>query len=335
MIITPEKFYAYFRDNFVIKVTSQNWYKFDCPICDIMRNKQKCAIQFEWGMVKCWECGSRWRAIDFVMEYEQLSYAETKNKLYNYKASNIDIEILRYIVPERKSEVTLPYGFKSILEGEGMLGKRARAYLEGRGMNLEMLDMMGFGYVNDKDPEGVYEDYFGYIIIPFKRKGSLYYYIGRDFIDNYLRYKNPDIKAFGAGKDELLFNEDALEYEDHLGLTEGWACATTMGREYMAMLGITLSKKQAEKIIKVKPKSLTIIPDAKFYKEGVKIGSKFLDYMKVKVVDLTKTKEYQEDVRNNVPHIRKDPNDIGKEGVMEVVEETPYLTMKEVIKTIY
>ena len=112
-------------------------------------------------------------------------------------------------------DVEMPKGYTPILEGEGILGKRARSYLTERGFDLTVLDRAGIGYCNehglvDKEND-IDEDFFGYIIVPFKRNGLLVYYIGRDYIGNFLRYKNPAVEKFNVGKGDLLFNEDALE----------------------------------------------------------------------------------------------------------------------------
>ena len=74
------------------------------------------------------------------------------------------------------------YGYV-FCEGDVILGQRARTYLTSRGFDVEELDMLGFGYCDEKGPDFA-NDYFGYIIIPFKRRGSLFCFIGRDFIGN-------------------------------------------------------------------------------------------------------------------------------------------------------
>lgn len=73
-MIDPRKAYTYFTNHFVIKKTSQNWYSFECPFCIDADGKRKMAVQFEYEMCKCWVCGWKGYIVDFVMQYQNLSY---------------------------------------------------------------------------------------------------------------------------------------------------------------------------------------------------------------------------------------------------------------------
>lgn len=309
--------------------STKNWYAFDCPICGNTAGRGA-AVHFDYGVVKCWNCGNKQSISDFVMLVTGQGYGFVRDLLNNYAEAPVDFNLLRGIRPERKVSVSLPYGFTSLLDGEGILGKRARATLAARGFNLDLLDAQGFGYCNKHPPEGSnLEDFFGYIIVPFKRQGELYYYLGRDYVGNFLRYKNPDVEALGVGKSELLFNEDALDLEETVWLTEGWACAATMGKEGVAILGNSLSSEQRTKVLRGSCKTVVVALDAGFYRQALKIGAKLLDHKKVYVLDLDQIARPSDD---DPDHWLKDPNDLGANAVLELAGETKPLTQRDLFR---
>lgn len=325
MFVDPAKAYSYFKNRFLIKKTSQNWYAFDNPFDTEGEGQRKMAVQFEYGYVKCWRTGWRGFILDFIMQYENLEYPAAKAKLDAEKASALDAEAVMHVdIPVTHHAVILPKGYVPLLDGTGTLGKRARAYLENRNFDINLLDRMGFGYVNEKQEQDD-ENFFGYIIVPFTKRGKLYYYLGRDFIGNYRKYKNPAKNLFGVGKNELIYNEDALDMCDTNFVTEGWADASTMGKEGVATLGWSLSPQQRSKLFASKAKNMVFLPDlgeteqgTTYYHEAVKTAMPFIGHFKVTVVDYT---EYA--------NLGKDANEIGRENVLYKYKHTEPLTMKK------
>ncbi len=314
MLFDPYRVYAYFKDNYVLgKKSPKGWYPFDCPFCGGVK---KMAIQVEWGYTKCWSCGAASNVCQFVEETENCDYHEAKRILWNIKPSSLDLDILSDIVVEHGvSEVTLPDGWQSILDGTGVLGDRARRYLEKRGYDLEILDFKGFGYCNKHDEHfgtdkaDSTKDFFGYIIVPFKRDGVLSYYLGRDYIGNFLRYKNPPSDWVGVGKGDVIYNEEALHLYKTIYTVEGWSDAEMIGKRGTATLGWSLSKPQMDKYHKSAASNLVFIPDAgkdkatgqTYYQKAVQTATAFLETRKkIFVVDL------------NVPELDKYKNKDGE-----------------------
>jgi hypothetical protein len=217
----------------------------------------------------------------------------------------------------KNSKIALPYGYHSILEGTGSLAVRAREYLENRGFDLNKMDRLGVGYVDVQNPD-LAQDYFGRIIIPLKRDGSLMYFLGRTFIDDPLRYKNPSKELCGVGKSELFFGEENLYLYKDIFLTEGWACSSTMGNG-ISMQGSVASVIQRNIIIKSPIESVYITTDAGFYKNGLMIAQHILPHKKVKVLNLD---WFQEN------GIGKDPNAVGKENILNLERDTPWMDIK-------
>ncbi len=329
MLLSPKQSYTYFSNNFRIKKTSAGWFTFKCPFCNELENREKMAVQFQYGITKCWICGYKDYIDRFVADYEGIDLKDAKQKLKECKASNVNLDVFEQSQATLVSQVDLPIGYKGILEGKNIVGDRARNYLEKRGFDLQELDRIGLGYCyHTQDDLKEEEDYFGYIIIPFKTRGKLVYFIGRDFFGNFLRYKNPPVTKFGVGKGDLLFNEDALNIYDEVFITEGWADAMTIGRMGTSTQGWSLSNKQKKKILKSSCERLVFLPDVgkdntgvTFYEKAIVLAMEFIDHKEVKVLDLSLLAEFG-----------KDANEIGKEQIMELHQKTDLLTLETATK---
>lgn len=329
--IDPRQTYTYFNSNYSLKKTSKGWHTFKCPLCDELENRRKAAVNFQYGVVKCWICGYQNTVVDFVSETEGVSYNEARTVLRECTPSAINLTEIEDTSFKEYSAIELPYGFKPLLEGKGVMGDRARTYLKSRGFDLRDLDRMGVGYCSEEVPEDLkstQEDYFGYIIIPFKSRGKMMYYIGRDFIGNFLRYKNPSKEAFNVGKGDILFNEDALYLYDEVFVLEGSWDAITVGRDAIATLGWSLSATQKSKIIQSDAEIITFVPDAgndgrgtSFYLLALELALEISNHKRVRVVNLNGAEG-------------KDVNAMGKAAFMEIYGSTPILTASEIMMQI-
>ncbi|CAB4185337.1 hypothetical protein UFOVP1492_80 [uncultured Caudovirales phage] len=332
MLLNEKKAYTWFKGNFqIFRSGRTQWHSLDCPFCIDGFLKKKLAFNLDWDRVKCWKCGYSEQVTQFVADYLEVPFAEARKRLEELQGG---FELDRSIIDDltlvvRKSQVELPKGFTPLLDGTGVFGVRARNYLEDRGFNLKTLDAMGFGYC-DRQDEDEKMNFFGRIIIPFKYRGKLVYYIGRTFIDDGLRYKNPPTDAFGIGKSDLFFNEDALEMRETVCLLEGWADAATIGKAAIASLGWSLSVIQRTKIIESTAKRIVVIPDKGFYVQAVKTSMDFLDHKEVYVVNLDEVHEVDE----NTGKEKKDANELGRPYILGLIENTPRLTFDSAIAAI-
>lgn len=313
-MINKKKAYNYFSSNFELHKSTRGYYRFNFPL-DISHDDISGAVNFSYCHVKDHRSGYSKSIMSFIMEYEGLEYAAAKELLETYHEADITITEIRSKV---KTKVKLPEGFNSLVGSNGTLAKRARKYLRNRGFNVEQLDDRGFGYVCGGD-----SGFHGYLIIPFKSKGKLQYYIGRDFIGNPIKYRNPKTDDFGIGKSELLYNEDSLNLYDEVFMTEGWADAESMGDNSIATLGWSISRHQKHKIINSSCKRLVIVPDKgivenstiTFYQKALQVGLQFIDYKEVYVVDIESIKTEG-----------KDANEIGRDLIIEEYKKTKPLT---------
>jgi len=306
-MINATKYYAYF-DKFhgPVEQSSNGWYVTNCPFC----GKRKFAINLDYGTGKCWRgCQSTTLLTEIIMRSHGITYYDARELVESMHdgLQYIPESVSKYV----KVDMQLPAGYTPILSGTGVMGNRARAYLEGRGFDLNYMDMIGVGYCQDEGPT-LETNFFGYIIIPFKKQGMLVYYIGRDYIGNYIRYKNPPKEMFGIGKAELIFNEEALQLCEKVYVTEGWADASTIKRAGTSIQGAISSPYQNNLLIKSPVKQLVIIPDAGYYLNGLVMAKALIPYKEVKVLNMDSVKEFGKDV-----------NEVGVERVYALEAETP------------
>jgi len=315
-MINKSKVFAYFdRHHGPLRKSTNGWYDGTCPFC----GEKKLAVSFDYLQVKCWRGCFNGFAAHFIMKVEGIKYFEVLDLIDGYPVMPLDFSHIPRYKNVEVSDIGLPVGFKSITQGKGQLGIRARRYLqEDRGFNIEYLDQIGVGYCNENDPD---DDFFGYIIIPFKVHGKLSYFIGRDFIGNFPRYKNPNREKFKIGKAELFFNEEALYMQDKVYLTEGWTDAATMGEQGISVQGNSLSGLQKSKIITSPVEEVIIAIDAGFYRQGLRIARDLIQYKRVKVLNLDLLKPFG-----------KDPNELGKDRIIELESITNQLGFKTLYK---
>ena len=296
-MLDQKKTFTYLSNKFGIKKSSQGWWKFICPVCGGGKSSEmSCAVNLKSETVKCWraKCGYKSNLSDFIAENENIDgWYKVKEFIEEFEPTNINITYYDNVVmtPKIRSKVIdFPFGYTPLMEGNGIFGKRARTYLSERGFDIEQLDYEGFGYCSSEH-EDFSLNYFGYIIIPFVKKGKLVYYIGRDFLDrdNKYKYKNPSFEKLGIGKSELLFNEDAIYEKRFIYLVEGWSCAKSIGDEGVAYLGNKLSPVQNSKILKSGVRDIVFIPDVGAYENALKMAVDFIGNKNVKILDLEKT----------------------------------------------
>lgn len=313
-----EKIYTYFeRNHEEVKQSTNGWYTCECPYCG---KKDKFAFNSDYKLVKCWRGCIRTMYVPyFIKDYYGVSYLEAIDIIENQ--NDRIIKIPSRITRATKKDIKLPPGFVPILSSSGnSLGERARRYLKNRGFDLNYLDVLGFGYCNEEAKTND-ENFFGYIIIPFYKEGSLKYFIGRDFIGNYKRYKNPPKEKFGVGKSEVIFNEGALKYQDKIYITEGWSDAVSIGDQGVSTQGLSFSPHQISMFIKSDVKEIVIVPDVGAYEAGLLNAKNLIPYKKVKVLNL-----------DEFEALGKDVNSIGWDLIKDKEDDFEFLTMSKWFK---
>lgn len=302
-MINRKKAFAYFDKNYgPLRVSTNGWYDGYCPDC----GKPKLAVNFDFFQVKCWKGCFKGFMIDFIVEHEGVPYFEAYDLIEGYEER--DLSWAGIEDEHEVSEIELPEGYKGILHGDTMLGERARRYLKGRGFDIDYMDRIGVGYCNQHASKRV-DDFFGYIIIPFKRDGRLVYFIGRDYTNNDLRYKNPPKWKYNVGKGEVFFNEEALQLYSKVYLTEGWTDAATIGKRGVSIQGNTATNIQISRLIQSNVQTFVVVLDVGYYREALVLARALMGQKKMKVLKTDLLKEHGKDV-----------NKIGSERILALEE---------------
>lgn len=288
----------FFKSRFRAKESTNGWYRFVNPL-DKGAHRDNMAVNFEYNWVKDFKTGYSANIYKFIGAVDGRTYGEIAEEFgpLNFTLRNYETDLQ----PVSKAE--LPDGYKSLLYPKGVLGNRARRYIKGRGIDVDYVDMLGFGYCNEGD-------FMGYIIIPFKEQGELVYYTGRDFIGNYLRHKNPKQEHVKVGKGDVVFNADALDMYEEINITEGVFDALTAGPNTIALGGWSLSRRQFSMLFNSGVPRFTVIPDAGYVIKAMQTFSKLAEHREMYFCNIDLVAKYKGE-----KHL-KDINELGRDLVM-------------------
>ena len=216
------------------------------------------AINFQLDKVKCWRTG-----------YYSNVYRFLRKLGYDHKDA-AEIKAPTYVKRVIDSELTLPEDYRRLTE-KGSFAARCRKYLENRDFDIDYLDYLGLGYSISE----------GSIIIPFLKGGVLTYYTGRTIVGNGLKYKNCN-----RPRNDLFYNEDALDLQNKIYVTEGPFDALTCGPEGIANCTKIISKVNLLKLINCKAESIFFIPDTGEYYNWLSVALKVSEYKYCYIVNL-------------------------------------------------
>lgn len=197
--------------------------QFDCPMCSADKGvydgdgKGNLAINYEQGVYKCWACWER-NNMHGSLLYLIRKYGN-KQHVKDY------LLIAPQIIKERNKEevetiidVKLPESFRKFSESTPYHTNHndAYRYVKSRGLNDDILNKFNIGYTCD----GKHRDR---IVIPsYDINGELNYYIARAFHKwNKTKYLNPESDVEAKNKNEIIFNEQKINWDSTIYLVEG------------------------------------------------------------------------------------------------------------------
>lgn len=213
---------------------------------------------------------------------------------------------------ESLPEIPLPKEYRSLQEGaDSVVGRKAIAYLMGRGFDLDVLYRMCFGYCSS----GLFDNR---VIVPFWEDGKIVYWQARDFtgkVPDKDKIRNPELRDTAHGKSDVLFNYDGARELDHVILTESWGSALATGKYGMGLNGKNMSGVQLRKLISTKAHTLIIMLDhGKDETEAAwKIAAKLHTYKRVMLAFL--------------PY--GDPNEVTKEIRLQSLRDAKIYSVEE------
>lgn len=299
-----KKILAYFVNKLGARPYKNGWWKVFCPEC----GKEKLGFHLGQSKCNCFYCGNKQSPLKFIMHLEGF---ETKPEVFKF----LDVfEGIDYIEPKAEvleyQKVILPESFRLLTLGNSQVGDIARNYMKKRGFNITNLSMKGIGYCT----KGSYQ---GFIIFPFYQAGKLVYFIGRQYVQLWEKFKNASIEEFGIGKSMLIYNIDSLIIYKKIYLVESITNCLTMGNNAIAILGKKISLYQLSIILRSPVEELVIGLDLDAMDDTIRMALKMVYHKKIKIL------KFQDN---------RDINDLGKAKIKEMEKQEQWLNYTDLIK---
>ena len=217
-------------------------------------------------------------------------------------------DVPRYIKKDNASAkvVQLPTEFKPLWNGGDSIVKRhALSYLYKRGLDDSDILKYNIGYC----VEGSFSNR---IIIPsYDSEGQLNFFVGRDFYDSKMKYRNSPTSKDIIGFD--LF----INWDEPIILCEGVFDAMSFKRNAIPLFGKTVMNALQKKIIEFKVKVIYLSLDSDAITDAIKISENFTNNgIEVKMM------KFQE----------KDPNEIGFEKLLYLIKKTQTIRFSDLMK---
>ena len=198
---------------------------------------------------------------------------------------------------ESKVIVSLPREYQSLSsKSKSLFYKHAIKFLKQRRINETDIKKHKMGFCDD----GVYQNR---IIIPsYDENGILNYFVGRSFMGNKMKYKNPNVSR------DIVPFEWFIAWSYPIVLCEGMFDAISIRTNAIPMLSKKPSKSLLTKIFQEQVKTIYIALDNDAKKDAYNLSEFFKDFgIDSKVVNLPKN---------------EDPNDLGFERMTNLIGDT-------------
>ena len=264
---------------------SKGQISFDCPVCsdekglDHGDGKGNLEINYGKHVYKCWSCG------------ETLGTQGPLGKLFDKFGSKKQKKLYELIKPEelkkediRRPKLRLPEGYTSFENSNPKFIPHIEAmrYLTSRGITDEIIKKYKIGYTVNGD--------FSYrIIVPsYNSEGVLNYFVARSWVPKKMKYKNPT-----AEKDQIIFNEGAVDWKKDVYLCEGVFDSFFLPNP-IVMLGKKMSKLLFETLYNKAEGNIIVCTDGDAFKDGVKLYHELnggILYNKIKIIKLPSDKD--------------------------------------------
>lgn len=299
------KLIAYFKQRLGMYNYKNGWLKGTCPHCD---KENKFGVNIGKDKTHCFVCEDTTKPLDLILQLEGL---KTRRELFAFISKLDDVDPFEsYVKPLEQKEVSLPEGFTLLALGRGILADLARKYVVGRGFDIMALTRKGWGYC-------IRGEYSGCIIMPFFSQGKLQYFIGRRFINNGEKFKNPEVESFGIGKSQLIYNRDALLLYHKVQVVESVMNAETIGDTAIAILGKFMSSYQKSELLRSPVGEVELILDPDAHLQSIQTAMGLVTHKAVKVIRLP----------DGV-----DVNDIGKAETNKLRKAAEWLSYQDLYK---
>ena len=283
------------------KLKKENEYMYWSPF--VSHHKQKLQINIRNQNWHCWVSNTGGRTLFQLFKkvnasnqhFEELSELVEDFTYFNKNKKTIDKEI-----------VSLPKEFKPLWNGSDSIVKRhALSYLYKRGITDSDILKYNIGYCDS----GLYSNR---IIIPsYDSDGTLNFFVGRDFYNSKMKYRNSPTSKDIIGFD--LF----INWDEPIILCEGVFDAMAFKRNAIPLFGKTVMKTLQKKIIESRVKNIYLALDNDAIVDATKISEYFINNgIKVKMM------KFEE----------KDPSETGFESLLYLISKTKQTKFSDLMR---
>ena len=272
------------------KLKKQNEYMYWSPF--VSHHKPKLQINIQTQKWHCWVSNVGGRTLFQLLKKVGASYQ-------HYDELKELVDTKTYVntrTQETKVSLSLPPEFKPLSNGnDGIVKRHALNYLYKRGITDSDILKYNIGYCD----EGLYSNR---IIIPsYNSDGQLNFFVGRDFYNSKMKYRNCTTTKNIIGFD--LF----INWDEPIILCEGVFDAMAFKRNAIPLFGKTVMSKLQKKIIESNVKKIYLALDNDALEDAIKISDNFIN----NGIDVRMMK-FKE----------KDPSEIGFESLLYLINKT-------------
>ena len=272
------------------KLKKQNEYMYWSPF--VSHHKPKLQINIQTQKWHCWVSNVGGRTL-----FQLLKKVGASHQHYDELRELVDTKTyLNTRTQETKVSLSLPPEFKPLWNGnDGIVKRHALSYLYKREITDSDILKYNIGYCD----EGIYSNR---IIIPsYDSDGQLNFFVGRDFYNSKMKYRNCTTTKDIIGFD--LF----INWDEPIILCEGVFDAMAFKRNAIPLFGKTVMNKLQKKIIESNVKKIYLALDNDALEDAIKISDNFINNgIDVRMI---KFKE-------------KDPSEIGFKDLLYLINRT-------------
>ena len=281
------------------KLTKTDEYMFFSPF--ISHYKPKLQINISSQKWHCWVSNSGGHSL-----YSLFKKVNADSRYFSELKDLVFVSTKKGEV-ESKVIVSLPIEYKPLWkQSKSLFYKHAIKFLKQRGINEIDIKKHKIGFCDD----GVYQNR---IIIPsYDENGILNYFVGRSFMGDNMKYKNPNISR------DIIPFDWFIAWSYPIVLCEGMFDAISIRTNAIPMLSKKPSKSLLRKVFEKKVKTIYIALDDDAKKDAYRLSEFFKDFgIDAKVVNLPKD---------------KDPNDLGFDKITDLIDKTISSSFSDMIQ---
>jgi len=282
------------------KLTKQDEYMFYSPF--VSHYKPKLQVNIESQKWHCWVSNQGGHSIYSLFKKinaDSRYFTELKDLVFTPSKSEDKTE--------SKIVVSLPREFLPLWTiNKSLYRNQAKSFLHKRGITDVDIKKYKIGFCDS----GLYE---GRIIIPsYDDKGLLNYFVGRSFVGEKMKYKNPNVSR------DIVPFDWYIAWSKPIVLCEGVFDAMSIRSNAIPMLSKKPSKSLLQKIFEKNVKTIYIALDDDAKKDAYNMSEFFRDFgIDCKVVKLPTD---------------KDPNDLGWKKITTLIHSTESASFSDSIQ---